>query len=88
MFQLAKQDSVAKMKIGSGGIESGLDTKRLARCARLLQFFAQLRLLYDFRGAFLDVRQLFVNGSEGWHACALYEIAAWIVVHADQSLFA
>jgi hypothetical protein len=71
MFQLSQQDGVAEMKVRGGGIEARLNSKRLASGARLFQLLAQLRLLHNFRGAFLYVCQLFVNRREGRHGYEL-----------------
>ncbi len=67
MLKLAQEHGVSEMKIRRGRIESGFHAQRLAGCKRLLQLGAQLRLLNNFSGAFLDVGELFVNGGEGGH---------------------
>ena len=67
VFELAQQHGVAEMEIGRGGIEAGFHPQRLAGGERLLQLGAQLGLLHNFRGALLDVGQLFVNGRERGH---------------------
>ena len=67
VLELAQEHGVAEMKIGRGRIESGFDAQRLAGRERLLQLGAQLGLLHNFRGALLDVGELFVNGREGGH---------------------
>ena len=68
VFQLAKHDGVAKVQIGRGWIHAELHSQRLAGGSRLLDLLAQLRLFYDFGGAFLEVSQLLVGWCEGWHA--------------------
>ena len=67
MLELAQQHGVAEMQVGRSGIKAGFDAQRLAGGARLLQLGAQLRLFDDFRRAFLDVGELFVNRSESGH---------------------
>ena len=73
VFELAQQDGVAEMKVRRGGIETRLYAQRFPGGERFFKFLAQIRFANDLRAAFLDVGQLFVNRSEGWHACALYE---------------
>jgi hypothetical protein len=55
---------VAEMKIGRGGIETGLYAQRLAGGERLLQLGTKLRFLNNFGRAFLDVGELFVDGGK------------------------
>src|SRR6266567_1801906 len=55
------------MQIGRGWIKSSLHPQRYARRARLLQLGAQFGFTDDFRGALLDVSELFVDGREGGH---------------------
>jgi hypothetical protein len=66
------------MKIGRGGIESGLYPQRLAGGERTLQLGAKLGLLHNFSGAFLDVGELFVNRREGGHRVKIIAAAARI----------
>ena len=67
MLELAQQHGVAEMQVGRSGIESGFDPQRFAGGQRLFEFRAQFRLPNDFRGAFLDVGELFVNRGECGH---------------------
>ena len=77
MFQLAQQHGMAKMQVRRGGIEPGFHAQRLAGSEGLLQFRAQLGLANDFRAAFLDVGQLFVNRGEGWHRSIIRNRENW-----------
>ena len=73
VLELAQEHGVSEMKIGRSRIESGFHAQRLAGRKRLLQLGAQLRLLHNFSGAFLDVGELFVNGGEGGHEQTLLQ---------------
>ena len=61
MFQLAQQDRVPQVQIGSGRIEARLHPQRLARGERAFELRAQFGFFDDLRRALLDVCQLFVN---------------------------
>ncbi len=61
MFELAQQDGVAEVQVGSGRIEARLYAQRLARSARAFEFRAQFGFLDNLRRALLEVCQLFVN---------------------------
>ena len=67
MLELAQQHGVAEMEIGRSGIKAGFHSQRLAGSERFFQLGAKLGLFHDFRGALLDVGELFVDGSERWH---------------------
>ena len=53
---------MAQVKIGSGGVEAGLDTHRASGFFGLGQARAQLFLADEFRQSFPEVLQLFVDG--------------------------
>ena len=55
VFELAQQDGVAEVQVGSGGIEAGLDAQGLAGGAGLLQLRAQFGFFDDLGRAFFDV---------------------------------
>jgi hypothetical protein len=56
------------MKIGRGGVEPSFDPHGFAGRVGLFQLGAEIRLADDFRRAFLDVGELFVNWGKGRHA--------------------
>lgn len=57
VLHLAKKHGVAKMQVGSGGVEAGLDAQRPAQFQALPQlFFAD-----DLRKALAEVSQLLVD---------------------------
>ena len=64
MFELAQHNRVAEMQVGSGRVHAQLHAQRLARSPRLLQLGAQFGLANDFRGALLEIGQLFVDRCE------------------------
>ena len=66
MFHLAQQDRVAHVKIGRGGIETGLDAQRAAE----LEPLRKILLANDLGEAFFQVRQLFGYGKH-FHHCRL-----------------
>ena len=77
VLELAQHDGVAEVKIGSGRVHAELHAQRLAGGAGLLELGAQVALANDFRAAFLDVGELFVNRCEVWHASdALLQIVS------------
>ena len=65
VLQLAQNHRVAEMQVGSGRVHAELHAQRFARGARLLQLGAQVGFADDFRGALLEIRQLFVDRCEG-----------------------
>lgn len=67
MFQLADEDGVAEMQVGSRGIEAGLDAQRPSGGAGLLQPRAQFGPRNDFRRAFFEIFQLLFDRSEIRH---------------------
>ena len=76
VFELAQEHRVAEMQVGRGGIKSGLDPKWLARGASFLQLGAEFALANNFRRAFLDVSQLFVNREERGHRVKIIAASA------------
>ena len=64
MLQLAQHDGMAQMQIGSGRIHAQLHAQRFARLERPFQLGAQFGLADDFRGALLEIRELFVDRRE------------------------
>jgi hypothetical protein len=68
VFELAEHHGVAEVQIGSSGIHAELHPEGLASRARFFEFRAQLGFTDDFGGAFPDVGELFVDGSEVGHA--------------------
>src|SRR5262249_19528647 len=65
------------------GIESCFHAQWFLRRARFLKLLAEFRLLHDFRGAFLDVCQLFVNGGKSWHCSSIIRKSAGRSYQAD-----
>src|ERR1017187_1087300 len=52
------------MKVGRGRIETGLDSQRAARLARLFQALPQLLFADDLGEVLLQLSELFVNGQK------------------------
>src|ERR1035438_7416126 len=72
MFELAQQDRVPQVQIGSGWIEARLHPQRFARSERTFEFGAQFGFLNNLRRALLDVCQLFVNRWKVSHVVSDY----------------
>ena len=66
MLELAQKYRVTEMQVGRGRIEASFDPNGLARGTRFFEPRAQVGLSDDFRGAFFNVGQLFVNGKRRW----------------------
>ena len=64
MFEFAKDDGVAEMDVGRGGVHTEIDAQRRASLQRLFELRFQLRLGNDFGGAFFEVGELFFDGFE------------------------
>ena len=62
MLQLAQDNGVAQVNIGRGGIDAEIDAQRLAGLRGLLELGAQILFANDFRGAFAEIGELFVDG--------------------------
>jgi hypothetical protein len=74
VLELAQDDSMAEVKIGSSRVHAKLHAQRLTGGARLLQLGTQVGVADNLRGAFLDICKLFVDRGEGWHRQPLYGI--------------
>ncbi len=67
VFELAQEYSVTEVEIRRGGIEAGLNAKRLAGGEGFFQLGAKLGLFHDLGRALLYVGELFVDGKERGH---------------------
>ena len=73
MLELAQNDRVAEVQVGSGRIHAELDAQRFAGGARLLQLGPQIFLADNFCRTFFEIRELFVYRCEGWHGNRHYK---------------
>ena len=71
MLQLAQHHGVTQMNIRRRGIHAEIRAQRLSRLGRLLELRPKLALGNNFRRAFSQVRNLFVNGLE-FRGCHLF----------------
>jgi len=65
LFHLLQQHRVAEMQVRRGGIEAGLDSKRLACFNGFLQSAGQVFFVDDLRRAAFDDLKLFLGGGHG-----------------------
>ena len=65
VLHLAQQHGVAQVQVGRGGVEAGLDAQRRAGLCGLDQALAQILFADDFRHAFLEICELFVDRTRG-----------------------
>src|SRR5580704_3667101 len=67
VLELAQDYGVTQVQVRSSRIHAEFHAQRLASRTRLLKLGAEVGLADDFRRAFLEVRQLFIDRYEGWH---------------------
>ena len=65
VLELAQNNRVAEMQVGSSRVHAELHAQRLSGSSRLLQLGTQVSFADDFGGALLEIRQLFVDRLEG-----------------------
>src|SRR5208282_2808420 len=75
MFELAQQDGMAEVEVGSSRIEARLHPQRLAGSERAFELGAQFGFLDDLGRALLDVSQLFVNRGKVCHVVVIITIS-------------